>query len=230
MRRQGAAYVDGAGFAHVELPGLFIHVEARDADRRRRPRRRPRHREAGGQGRRRRPGSAARPPARLGGARPGTGRAGLPRARPQGPATPGVRRHGRQQRRRPGQGPARRGHDRVAGRVGRGDTRPGRPQSHCVVPVRARPGARLAGGQTASIPRTSSTPSPAAPPRPCWRGRPLRRPSSSSGWRDLCRSPTPFARHGRRAGQPRAQRRPVPGSRRPATGFQQPRPPRASGR
>jgi hypothetical protein len=37
MRRHGAAYVDGAGFAHVELPGLFIHMEARDADRRRRP-------------------------------------------------------------------------------------------------------------------------------------------------------------------------------------------------
>ena len=37
MRRHGAAYIDGAGFAHVELPGLFIHVEARGPDRRRRP-------------------------------------------------------------------------------------------------------------------------------------------------------------------------------------------------
>jgi hypothetical protein len=37
MRRHGAAYIDGAGFAHVELPGLFIHVEARGAGRRPRP-------------------------------------------------------------------------------------------------------------------------------------------------------------------------------------------------
>jgi hypothetical protein len=37
MRRNGAAYIDGAGFAHAELPGLFIHVEARRGDTRRRP-------------------------------------------------------------------------------------------------------------------------------------------------------------------------------------------------
>ena len=37
LLRQGAAYIDGAGFAHAELPGLFIHVEARRIDRGRRP-------------------------------------------------------------------------------------------------------------------------------------------------------------------------------------------------
>jgi hypothetical protein len=37
LSRHGAAYIDGAGFAHVELPGLFIHVEARGAGRRGRP-------------------------------------------------------------------------------------------------------------------------------------------------------------------------------------------------
>jgi len=37
MGRHGAAYVDGAGFAHVAFPGLFVHTAGRDADRRRRP-------------------------------------------------------------------------------------------------------------------------------------------------------------------------------------------------
>lgn len=35
--RHGAAYVDGSGFAHVAFPGLFVHTEGREADRRRRP-------------------------------------------------------------------------------------------------------------------------------------------------------------------------------------------------
>lgn len=37
MRGHRAAYIDGRGFAHVELPGLFVHVEAREAASRRRP-------------------------------------------------------------------------------------------------------------------------------------------------------------------------------------------------
>ncbi len=35
MRREGVAYADATGFAHVELPGLFIHTEGGGAPRRR---------------------------------------------------------------------------------------------------------------------------------------------------------------------------------------------------